>query len=64
MINFKEGLIMKNVTYKVEGLEIFEEISGIRWDSNPIHSLFYTDALTTKLLESHGSGAEDKLYTL
>ena len=62
MFNFKEGLTTKNVTYKVEELEIPEEKSGTSWDSNPVPSTFQADALTTKILEPHGSGAEDKLY--
>ena len=47
----------------MEGLEIpEEEKSGTSWDSNPVPSTFQADALTTELLEPHGSGAADKLY--
>ena len=64
MINFKEGLYIttKDVTYRVEGFEIPHEKLGTRWDSNPVSSAFEADALTTELLEPHGSGAADKLY--
>ena len=62
MINFKEGLATKDVTYRVKGLEIPDEKLGTSWDLNPVPSAFQADALTTELLKPHGSGAADKLY--
>ena len=63
-INFKEGLTTKDVTYKVEGLEILKENSGTSWDSIPVPPAFQAIALIMELLEPHGSGAEDKLYVI